>query len=166
MIILIRVLHGMDDAKVKPPSLEQIVVYQEAVRQRHPMLQNVWCTMDGIKLLLECAGDEEVQNQFYNGWTCDHYVSAVLVFCPKGTIHICCHNVPDTVHDSKIALIGKVYEKLSNIYTLSGGHCTVDSAFAKNDYPFLIKSQKPTVDMTADDIDIGQESAIFSTLRY
>ena len=61
----------MDDAKIKPPGIEQIVRYQEAVRQRHPMLQNVWCIMDGINLLLECAVDEEVQNQCYNGWTWD-----------------------------------------------------------------------------------------------
>ena len=158
MIILIRVLQAMDDAKIKQPSIARIAEYQDAVRKRHPRLHNVWCTMDGIKLLLECAGDEDEQNQYYNGWTCDHYVSAVLVFCPDGTIPICCYNFPGTVHDSKIALIGKVYEKLSNIYTLSGGRCTVDSAFAKNDYPFLIKSQKPTVNMSADDIDIAREA--------
>ncbi len=157
MIILIRVLQAMDDAKIKQPSIARIAEYQDAVRKHHPRLHNVWCTMDGIKLLLECAGDEDEQNQYYNGWTCDHYVSAVLVFCPDG-IPICCYNVSGTVHDSKIALIGKVYEKLSNIYTFSGGRCTVDSAFAKNDYPFLIKSQKPTVNMSADDIDIAREA--------
>ncbi len=137
MVILIQVLQGMDDAKIKPPGIDQIVGYQEAVRQCCPMFQNVWCTMDGIKLLLECAGDEEVQNQFYNGWTCDHSVSAVLVFCPDGTIPICCYNVPGTVHDSKIALIGKVYEKLNTIYGETGACCTVDSAFAKTIILFL-----------------------------
>ena len=125
----------MDDAKLKQP-----VEYQDAVRQCHPMLQNVWCTMDGIKLLLECTGDEEVQNQFYNGWISDHYVSAVLVFCPNGTIPICCYNVPGMVHDSNIVLIGKVYEKLNTIYGETTACCTIHSAFAKNDYPFLIKS--------------------------
>ena len=105
MIILIRVLQRMDDTKIKQPSIEQIVGYQDAVRQRHPMLQNVWCTMDGIKILLECAGDEDKQNKYYNGWICDHYVSAVLVFFPDGTSTICCYNVPGMVHNSKIALI-------------------------------------------------------------
>ena len=72
MVILIRILQRMDDAKISQPNIERIAEYQQAVRQRHPTLENVWCTMDGIKLLLECAGDEDEQNQFYNGWTCDH----------------------------------------------------------------------------------------------
>ena len=53
MLILIRVLQNMDDAKIKRPTVEQIVQYQESVRQRHPRLENVWCTMDGLKLTLE-----------------------------------------------------------------------------------------------------------------
>lgn len=31
---------------------------------------------------------DDEQNQFDNGWTCDHYIGAVLVFCPDGTIPI------------------------------------------------------------------------------
>ncbi len=104
---------------------------------------------------LECAGDEDKQKKYYSDWTCDHYVSAVLVFCPDRTIPICCYNVPGMVHDSEIALIGKVYEKLDTIYRATGGCCTVNSAFAKNNYPFLIKSKKPTVDMTPHEIRIA-----------
>ena len=64
--------------------------------------------MDGVKLMLECAGDDDVQTRFYNGWTCNHYIGAVLVFCPDGTIPICCYNVPGTVHDSNIAISGNI----------------------------------------------------------
>jgi hypothetical protein len=130
MVILIGILQRIDHVKTMQPNVEQIAEYQDAVRQRHPMLDNVWCTMDRIKLLLECAGDDDEQNQYYNRWTCDHYVSAVLVLCPDGTIPICCYNIPGTVHDSKVALIGKVYEKLVRIYNLTGECCTVDSVFA------------------------------------
>ena len=66
---------------------------------------------------LECAGNKEEQNQYYNGRTCNHYVNAVLAFCPDGAILVCCYNVPGTVHDSKIALLGKS----TKIYT----QCTV-----------------------------------------
>ncbi len=103
--------------------------------------------MDGIKLMLECSGDDDVQNRFYNGWTCDPYIGAVLVFCPNGTIPICCYDVPGTVHDSNIAVIRNIYEKLEAIYNLTGGKCTVDSAFTRNTYPFLIKSRKPLPDL-------------------
>jgi hypothetical protein len=101
--------------------------------------------MDGLKLLLECAGNIEEENDFYNGWTCDHYVSAVFVFCPDGTIPICAFNVPGSVHDSKIAAIGGVYRKLGYVYRRNGGRCCVDSAFAKTVNEYLIKSGKKDI---------------------
>jgi hypothetical protein len=156
--ILVHVLKGNNDAKIKRPTIEKIQQYKQAVIQRHPFLEDVWCTMDGIKLMLECAGEDDIQNRFYNGWTCDHYIGAVLVFCPDGTIPICCYNVPGTVHDSNIAIIGKIYDKLGAIYNLTGAKCTVDSAFARNSYPFLIKSRKPLPDMTLDEIDIARDA--------
>lgn len=38
--------------------------------------------------------------------------------------------------------MGKVFEKLETIYNVTGCCCTVDSEFAQNNYPFLIKSSK------------------------
>ena len=69
--------------------------------------------------MLECAEDDDVQNRFYNGWICDHYIGDVLVFCQDGPIPISCHNMPGTVHDSKIAVIGNIYNKLGEIYNLT-----------------------------------------------
>jgi hypothetical protein len=156
--ILLHVLQSLDDAKIRRPTVQKIREYQEAVYRRHPFLADVWCTMDGLKLMIECAADDEEQNRFYNGWTCDHYVGAVLVFCPDGTIPICCYNVPGTVHDSNIAVIGNIYNKLEEVYNMSGGKCTVDSAFARNNYPFLIKSCKPSLDMTLTDMDVAKDA--------
>ncbi len=73
-------------------------------------------------------------------------------------IPLCCYNVPGTVHDSKIAQIGRVYEKSNTMYDETGACCTVDSAFAKNDYPFLIKSKNPTVDMSPEEILVTREA--------
>ena len=72
--------------------------------------------------MVECSGDDAEQNKFYSGWTCDHYIGAVLVFCPDGTIPICCYNVPGTVHDSQIATIGKIYDKLQSVYVMFTCH--------------------------------------------
>ena len=88
---------------VKIPTSEKIEEYKEMIRNRHQNLHNVWCTMDGVKLLLEQSGDALIQEQYYNGWTHDHYVTSVLCFCPDGTIPIAFVNVPGTVHDSQIA---------------------------------------------------------------
>ena len=114
--------------------------YKAAVQLQHPSLTDVWCTMDGLKLFLEQCGDTVIQNMFYNGWTHDHYVSSVLVFCPDGTIPIAAVNYPGCFHDSQIADWGKVYKKLGAVFTENGGKCVVDSAFAKNRYDFLVKS--------------------------
>lgn len=36
-------------ANIMHPNIEQLAVYQNAVRQHHPTLERVGCTMDGIK---------------------------------------------------------------------------------------------------------------------
>jgi hypothetical protein len=132
---------------------------QDAVQHRHPLLEDVWYTIDGIKLMLECSSDDNKQNRFCNGWTCDHYIGGVLVSCPDGTIPICCYNVPDTVHDSNIASIGKIYNKFEDVYSKTGGRCTADSAFSCNNLPFLIKSCKPSLKMTIEEIEVAKEAA-------
>ncbi len=108
---------------------------------RHPILDGVWCTMDGLKLTLECASNDDEQNRYYNGWTCDHYIGVVLVLCPNGMIPICCYYVPGTVHDSSIAAVGNIYMRiLEEVYARTGGICVTDSAFSCSNHPFIIKS--------------------------
>ena len=89
IIILISVLHRKNDAKIRRPTVEKIQQYKDAVAECHPAHRDIWCVMDGIKLMIQSAGDDEEQNCYYNGWTCDHYVNAVLVFFPNGTMPIC-----------------------------------------------------------------------------
>ena len=60
--------------------------------------------------------------------------------------------------DSNIALMGNIYSKLETVYNLTGAKCTVDSAFSRNNYPFLIKSCKPSLDMTIDEMEIAKDA--------
>ena len=143
--ILIEVLNNEPDAAIRLPDLETIRAHQDAVRLRHPILDGVWCTMDGLKLYLQRHPNRFEENNMYNGWKHDHYVGAVLVFCPDGTIPICCYNVPGCVNDSLIAEWGNVYSKLQRVYDLCGGKCTVDSAFSARDNEYLIKSAQTTL---------------------
>ncbi len=83
-----------------------------------------------------------MQERFYNGWTHNHYVTCVFVFCSNGTIPIAFFNVPGAVHDSQIAHWGKINDKLDEVYKAMGEKRTVDSAFAKGNHPFLIKSSR------------------------
>lgn len=159
--LIIRILKDHPDAALQIPSAQKIAEYQAAIARRHPSLADVWCTMDGLKLYLEQSGDAVIQNMFYNGWTHDHYVSGVFVFCPDGTIPIATYNVPGCFHDSTIADWGNVYNKLKNVYetTGTGGKCTVDSAFSKKRYEFLIKSSQADPDSDdPNDYVVNQEA--------
>lgn len=145
--ILVQVLQELDVARVHIPSINYVEEMKALVRRKHPLLHNVWCTMDGLKLMIEASSKEDTQNNFYNGWQHDHYVNAVLCFAPDGTIRACCYNVPGSVHDSTIAEWGDVYAKLGKVFEDCGGQCTVDSAFARKKYDFLVKSGKQNLDM-------------------
>jgi hypothetical protein len=138
--ILLNILVKHPSARIKIPTRDKIEEHMASIQDRHPYLERVWCTMDGLKLNIDASGDPCKQNNFYNGWTHDHYVSCVLVFCPDGTIPICCFNVPGSVHDSSIADWGDIYTKLESVYNDCGGKCTVDSAFSRGRYGFLVKS--------------------------
>jgi hypothetical protein len=144
--LIIRILIKEPDAAICVPSVQKIREYQAAIALKHPSLDGVWCTMDGLKLYLQQSGNVIIQNMFYNGWTHDHYVSAVFVFCPDGTIPIACYNMPGCFHDSTIAEWGNVYEKLERVFDAVGGKCTVDSAFSKKRYGFLIRSSQADPD--------------------
>ena len=104
--------------------------------------------------MLECLSEDDKQNRFYNSWTFDHYIGAVSVFCPNRMIPICCYIVPGMVHDSSIAMIGNVYDKLEEVFAKPGGICVTDSAFSRANYSFIIKAGNLTIDMTIDELNI------------
>ncbi|KAH9449507.1 hypothetical protein Pst134EB_020335 [Puccinia striiformis f. sp. tritici] len=56
------------------------------------------------------ADDEEIQNAYYNRWTCSHYCSNILTFAPDGSIIHAILNAPGSWHDSNIA--SQLYHKL------------------------------------------------------
>ena len=143
--IIVMVLKNDDRARVQIPCSETIDGYKDMVRNRHPFLTDVWCTMDGVKLTLEQSGDALIQEKYYNGWTHDHYVTSVLCFCPDGTIPIAYINCPGTVHDSQVADYGKIYDKLESVYERDGAKCTIDSAFGNVSREFLIKSSQELI---------------------
>jgi hypothetical protein len=76
--------------------------------------------MDRLMLYLQQSGNTEIQEQFYNGWTLNHYVTSVFCFCPDGTIPIAFFNVPGSVHNSQVAELGKIYSKLERVYKTTG----------------------------------------------
>jgi hypothetical protein len=142
--IVIEVLKNDPMAAIRLPSSDEIHRFMNAISEKHPNLgaEKVWCTVDGLKLMLEQAPNSIIQERFYNGWTYDHYVTNILCFCPDGTIPIAAFNMPGSFHVSTVAEYGRVYSKLEEMYNMYGGKCTADSAFRGAAYPFLVKSSQ------------------------
>jgi hypothetical protein len=127
-------------ASVRVPSAETIEMFKDAFAVRHPLLNDCWAMMDGLKLYLQKSGNAVIQERYYNGWTHDHYVTSVFCFCPDGTIPIALFNVPGSVHDSQVAEFGNIYNKLEDVYLATGAKCCVDSAFGNVTREYLYKS--------------------------
>ncbi len=137
--LLSETFHDDPLAQVCLPSPEEISKYKAAFGEQHPLLHDCWATIDGLKLYFQQSGNTEIQEQFYNGWTHDHYVTSVFCFCPDGTIPIAFFNVPGSVHDSHVVELGKIYSKLEHVYKKMGGKCCVDSAFGNVEREYLLK---------------------------
>ena len=127
-------------ARVAIPLREKIETFKVTFGKRHPLLNDCWATMDGLKLYLQAPGNLEVQERFYNRWTHDHYVTSVFCLYPNGTIPIAFFNAPRCVHDSQVAEFGRMYDKLEDVYRTTGGKYCVDSAFRSMKRNYLYKS--------------------------
>lgn len=144
--ILLVVLNENDSSRVELPTEHELRTFVAAVTRRHRLLgtKSVFGAMDGLKLTLEQAGDQTLQNMFYNGWTHDHYVTCVFLFVPDGTIVAMGLNCPGTFHDSLIADWSGIYDKCMKLWDEHGVRVCVDSAFCAKSGDFLIKSSQDT----------------------
>ena len=113
--LLIEILKSNKQAEVKIPDVNKIQEYKRHVVSRHPALRNVWMTMDGVKLHIEQSQCFINQSRYYNSWTCDHYITNILGFCPAGTIVVACLNVPGSVHESMVCEWGNIYEQMDKV---------------------------------------------------
>ena len=146
--LLVKVLQNHPDAEVRMPTRSEIASFKAVIREKYPVLKNVWGAMDGLKVLIEANPD--LENIFYNGWKCDHYISNLFVFSPDGRIRACYINAPGSWHDSTLAHLSKIYEKLDAVHDSEqrrgGGRIVVDSAFGSENRPSLLKSYQNNVD--------------------
>jgi hypothetical protein len=63
-----------------------------------------------------------------------------VCFAPDGTIPTFVLDAPRSLHDSTVANFGGLYTLLTDVYDCNGGKVVMDSAFARVDYDFIIKS--------------------------
>ena len=142
--ILLVVLSGREDSQIKLPNADKVNCNREAIKHRYPALTNVASVGDGLKILLQKAGDQQTQEAFYNGWKSGHYITNLFVFAPDGTIIMSMINCPGSMHDSELAASGSpsIYTKINMLFEDYGVKCVMDSAFANANKPSIIKSKK------------------------
>jgi DDE superfamily endonuclease len=139
---LLLALRKHPKARVEIPTDEKIEKLKAAAAERHSLLTDVYCVLDGLKLYFEQCEDLDEQCMYYNGWKCDHFIGNLFAFSIDGLIISCVVNAPGSLHDSTIAEMGGLYDQLSAVYERTAGKCCVDSAFSSSTHPFLIKSSQ------------------------
>lgn len=84
-------------------SPEKFKAFSQAITHFHPLLQNLYATVDSIKLRLKQASDSITQKVFYNDWMRVHYATNILIVTPVDTNSSSVFSVNDTSHNSTFA---------------------------------------------------------------
>jgi hypothetical protein len=65
--ILLLALMGVEEAKIKMPSHQQGLLFQEVIRAKYHTLPHVLGAMDGLKITIHMPTYDILQSHFYNG---------------------------------------------------------------------------------------------------
>ena len=74
----------MPGARIAWPHGHEFFKLSSYVSMRHPLLDGVFGSIDGLNLLCQVPGNVEMENATYNGLLHSHFVSSVIVFSSKG----------------------------------------------------------------------------------
>ena len=85
--ILLKVLRQMPHAAIIWPRGDEFLELSGYVSMRHPLLQGVFGSIDGLNLPCQVSSDVEIENATYNGWLHSHFISSVIVFS-SGGLHL------------------------------------------------------------------------------
>jgi hypothetical protein len=127
--LLHRTLLRMPQAKIAWPSRDTMGEWSAMLRVRHPLVKHGIGFVDGVHLPIECHGEEEVQNAYYNGWCASHFTSNIFAFGVDGTIMYCMVNAPGSWHDAVVAQ--GLYVRLLK-HTPEPYYIVSDTAFPSN----------------------------------
>ena len=48
------------------------MLFKEIIKKKYPWLENTYCVMDGLKVLLQKPENGRIQTRYYNGWQTNH----------------------------------------------------------------------------------------------
>ena len=82
--VLLEVLRQMPHATITWPQGDEFLELSGYVSTRHPLLDGVFGSIDGLNLPCQVSSDIEIENATYNGWLHSHFISSVIAFSSKG----------------------------------------------------------------------------------
>ena len=145
-------------ASVQIPSseTEKIEEYKEMVWNWHPFLTDVWCNMDGLKIMLQLIMVGHTIIMFLLCYVSARTEPSLLPILTSQALFM-------TV---RLRSMGIYVTKLETVYQRDGGQYTVDSAFGNVNREFLIKLSQELINIrsycarsTARDATLMHQSA-------
>jgi len=94
--ILLEVLRQIPHATITWPRGDEFLELSGYVSMRHPLLQGVFGSIDGLNLPCQVSSDVEIENATYNGWLHSHFISSVIVFSSRGMCFLKSVHLSDT----------------------------------------------------------------------
>lgn len=74
------ILRKYPHAQVKFPDIPEMARLADLVAHREPLVRNVVSFIDGCSIKIECTSEPNIQNAYYDGFTCDTCVNNVFLF--------------------------------------------------------------------------------------
>ena len=151
--MIVKVLLTNEDAIVcLTTTASETTLFSFTIHQKYPLIKNFWGVMDGLNFsLVHWAGNETQQNNFYNGWTHEHYVTN-LFFSPDGKIRCSYFNGPGVLHNSTMAIWSSIYDLMEMVYRDTGKKVVVNSAFASKKSNAMLKYHQNNVDVNGNNL--------------
>ena len=114
------------------PTLEELCVMEEHINTREyaEALKGIFAVMDGARIPCADYIDADIQNGYYEGFTCSVQVTNLLVFSFDGCLIHKGLNFPGAYHDSRVAKeCGLIENALDDTLTPPGKAILCDTAF-------------------------------------
>lgn len=138
-INLVHALSKDEKARLKMPTEEEVVFLNINIRKNCSTITFLYAVADGLKLILEQAGDSVNKEMFYYDWTHDHYVGNVPFLRLTAASYTALSIPIGKIHYSCISGWGCMYEKLEVEFNCTGGRIFVYFTFSLGTYPYLIR---------------------------
>lgn len=130
--VINKVVKEIPEGKVKWPSVQEMQESNQLLmdtREHGHLLRGVFAVVDGGRMPCADYTDPNIQNAYYEGYTCCVEITNLFVYNFKGEIIHAGLNYPGSWHDSILAFRSGLVNPKLHIWTPCGFAILADSAF-------------------------------------